>query len=340
MNLRSLSHAFSRSLLLTAFVGLLAGLFSAPAHALEVVATLPWLGDITSRLAPDATVTVLARGTEDPHYLSPTPALMAKVGKADLYIENGLNLELWSERLLDGAGNPKIRPGQSGYVRATDGVPRLELPQNLSRAQGDLHPDGNPHVWTDPLNAAIAADNIAAGLIRVDPAGAPGYTARAAAFRAQVHDALFGADLVAYMGGASLEKLARSGRLFEYLDSKKLTDRLGGWLGRAVRGKKVVFYHQSWAYLVDRFGIDQVGIIEDRPGVAPSASHKDQLAARMTAQGCKTIGITSYYNDRIARALAADTGATVVVVPGDVGGVPQATDYFSFMDTLVDGLLQ
>lgn len=322
------------------FLSLLLAVLSLPAHALEVVATLPWLGDLTTRLAPDATVTVLARGTEDPHYLSPTPALMAKVGKADLYIENGLNLELWSERLLDGAGNPKIRPGASGYVLATQGVPRLEVPTTLSRSQGDLHPEGNPHVWTDPLNVAIAADNIAAGLSRVDPANAAAYAQRAQAFRQQIYEALFGKDLVAFMGGASLDKLARSGRLVEFLQSKGLQGRLGGWLGRAARGKKVVFYHQSWPYFVDRFGIDQVGIIEDRPGVAPSASHKDQLAAAMKAQGCTTIGITSYYSDRIARALAAETGATVVVLPGDVGGVPTATDYFSFMDTLVDGLLQ
>ena len=325
-----------RTLLLTLFMAVL----GMPAHALDIVTTLPWLGDITGRLAPDATITVLARGTEDPHYLSPTPALMAKVGQADLYIENGMNLELWSERLLDGAGNPAIRPGAHGYVKASNGVPRLEVPAQLTRAQGDLHPDGNPHVWMDPLNVIVAADNITAGLIRIDPANAPAYTERLAALRTQLYTALFGPDLVAYIGGASLEKLARSGRLHEFLATKGLDGRLGGWLGRAARGKKVVFYHQSWAYLIDRFEIDQVGVIEDKPGVAPSAAHKDQLAAAMTAQGCTTIGITSYYSDRIARARAADTAATVVVIPGDVGGVPSATDYFTLMDTLVDGLLQ
>ncbi len=329
-----------RTRILLPLFALLLATVSLPAHALEVVATLPWIGDIATRLAPDANVTVLARGTEDPHYLSPTPALMAKVSKADLYAEVGLNLELWSERLLDGAGNPNIRSGAAGYVKVSEGVPRLEVPTELTRAKGDLHPDGNPHVWTDPLNAIIAADNIAAGLGRVDPANAAAYSERAKAFRAEVYERLFGADLVGFMGGASLEKLARSGRLMEFLDAKGLTSRLGGWLGKAQRGKKIVFYHQSWPYFIDRFGVDHVGTIEDRPGVSPSAAHKDELAQAMKAQGCKEIGITSYYNDRIAQALAADTGASVVVIPGDVGGVPAATDYFAFIDTLVDGLLQ
>lgn len=322
-------------------LALVALLFSLPASAaVQVVTTLPWLGDVTKRLAPDAAVTTLARGTEDPHFLSPTPALMAKVQSADLYIENGLSLELWSERILDGAGNPKIRPGQPGYVKASEGVPRLEVPTELTRAKGDLHPEGNPHIWTDPLNVAIAADNIAAGLGRVDPTHAADYKARAVAFRAEIDKRLFGADLVGYMGGASLEKLARAGKLREYLSSKGLEGRLGGWLAAAKPGTCVVFYHQSWAYFVDRYGTKVDGYVEDRPGVSPSAAHKDQLAATMKADQCKIIGQTSYYDDRISRALAATTGARVAVVPGDVGGVPGADDYFKYMDILVKELGQ
>ena len=215
------------------------------AAALDVVATLPWIGDVSQRVAPDATVLVLASGNEDPHRLSPTPALMAKVGQADVYAEVGLNLELWSERLLDGAGNPGIRPGAPGYVQVSEGVPRLEVPSELTRAQGDLHPEGNPHIWVDPLNVIVAADNLAAGFGRVDPANATVYADNAAAFRDEIHVRLFGEDLVVFMGGASLEKLARAGRLDEFLASKGLSDRLGGWLGEASRGADLVFYHQS-----------------------------------------------------------------------------------------------
>jgi zinc/manganese transport system substrate-binding protein len=307
------------------------------AFAVDVVATLPWLGSVTKEVAPDAEITVLARGFEDPHFLTPTPALMAKVGKADLYVENGMQLELWSERLLDGAGNPDIRPGSSGYVRATDGVPRLEVPTDLTRAKGDLHPDGNPHVWLDPLNAAIAADNIAAGLGRVDPEHAADYTARAKAFRAKVHERLFGAELVKFMGGDLLERMARQGKLVSFLESKGMTDKLGGWMKEAqgLNGKPVVFYHQSWAYFVSRFGLVVVGYVEDKPGIQPSAGHRDELAAAMKAKGCKLIAVNTYYDDRLAKVVADQVGATVVTVPGDVGGVPEATDYFALIDTLI-----
>ncbi len=312
-------------------------LLCSQAFAVDVVCTLPWLGDIAHRVAPEATITTLARGTDDPHFLSPTPSLMARVAKADLYVENGLNLELWSERLLDSAGNPKIRPGQPGYVRATDNMVRLEIPTNLTRAKGDLHPEGNPHVWTDPLNAPVAADNIAAGLARVDPANAAKYAANAKAFRAKIHEAMFGADLVGFMGGDLLARLAQSNKLDEFLASKGLTARLGGWAkqGASLRGKPIVFYHQSWAYFINRFGVKAVGFVEDRPGIPPTAAHRDELIGLIEAQGVKVIEVTSFYDPKIPNLLASQTGARVAVVAGDVGGTPEATDYFAYIDSLV-----
>lgn len=318
-------------------IAFLFAFLSQPAFALDVVVTLPYLGAITHVLAPDAEVTVLARGSEDPHFLSPTPALMAKVQQADVYVENGMSLELWSGRLLDSAGNPKIRPGQAGYVLASTNVPRLEVPTEITRAKGDLHPEGNPHIWLDPLNASIVADNIAAGLGRVDPPNAATYTANAKAFRKQIHERMFGADLVGFMGGDLLERLARAHTLDGFLAQKNLTGRLGGWLatGASLKRKPVVWYHQNMSYFTDRFGLDVVGHIEDRPGIAPSAAHKDELAAAMTRKGAKLIAVTSYYDDRLARVLGEQVGAKVVSIPGDVGGDAASTDYFTFVDDLV-----
>lgn len=311
------------------------------ALALSVVCTLPHLGDIAHRVAPDATVTTLARGTDDPHVLSPTPALIARVATADVYVENGLNLELWSERLLDSAGNPRIRPGQPGYVLSTAGITRLEVPTDLSRAKGDLHPEGNPHAWKDPLNGIAAADNIAAGLSRVDPARAATYAANARAFRKLVHERLYGADLVAYMGGDTLAKLDSAGKLESFLASKGLSARLGGWKaqGASLRGKPVVVYHASWAYFVNRFGLRVVGYVEDRPGIPPTAAHRDELLAVMQREGVKVVEATSYYDLRVPTLLAQSVGARVAVTPGDVGGTPEARDYLSFVDVLVKAFL-
>ncbi|MBW1877513.1 MAG: zinc ABC transporter substrate-binding protein [Deltaproteobacteria bacterium] len=318
-------------------MSLLVLLLSLPALAQEVVCTLPWLGDVTRVLAPEAEITVLVQGTEDPHHLSPTPALTAKVGSADLYVENGLGLEPWSAALLDGAGNPGILPGQPGFVRASQGVTRLEVPSGATPATGDLHPEGNPHIWLDPLNVPIVADNIAAGLARIDPENGEAYVERAKTFRHEVQVRTYGEELVGSLGGDVLDGLARGGKLYDFLESKGLSDRLGGWLGEgaALRGRSMVFHHRSWAYFIDRFGLRVVDYIEVRPGIAPSAAHLDGVKMTIQFSGAKVIGVTSCYDDQHARVLAEETGATLVRLPGDVGGIPEVSDYYALIDTLV-----
>lgn len=312
------------------------------AFALNVVCTLPYLGDITHRIAPSATVTTLARATDDPHNLSPTPALIAKVTAADLYVENGMSLELWSERLLDSAGNPKVRPGQFGYVKATEGVTRLDVPTDLTRAKGDMHPEGNPHIWTDPLNTIQVANNIAAGLGRIDPVNAGTYAANAAAYKAKIQESMYGADLVKYMGGDLLVRMDQQGKLDDFLAGKGLTARLGGWKakGASLKGKAMVFYHQSWPYFIKRFGINAIGYVEDRPGIAPTAAHRDQLLSLIKANNVKVIEVTSYYDPKIPQLLASQTGAKVAVVAGDVGGTSSATDYFAYITSIITAFTQ
>jgi ABC-type Zn uptake system ZnuABC Zn-binding protein ZnuA len=102
----------------------------------------------------------------------------------------------------------------------------------------------------------------------------------------------------------------------------------------------VVFYHQSWAYLNDRFSIDQIGVIEDRPGVAPSAGHKDRLAQEIARTGCDRVAVTSYYSDRVPQALSEQTGVPLVQLPGDVGGAPGTADYFALIDTVLNELYE
>jgi zinc/manganese transport system substrate-binding protein len=139
------------------------------------------------------------------------------------------------------------------------------------------------------------------------------------------------------MGGELLERLSRARTLDGFLAQKGLTARLGGWLGTgaSLKAQPVIYYHQNMSYFVDRFGVDDVGYVEDRPGIAPSASHRDALAALLRERGVKIVAVTSYYDDRLATVLAEEGGAKVVRIPGDVGGDAAATDWFAFVDDLV-----
>jgi len=286
-------------------------------------------------------VRALCSSNEDPHFVSPTPSLVAAVGDADLFVEIGLSLEIWSERLLDGAGNPGIRPGAPGYVLASQGLATLERPTTLSRSQGDLHPEGNPHVWLDPLKMKKIASNIAEGLARVDPDHGAEYRGRSVALGDRIDRKLYGDALVDLLGSALLDRLARGGQLDTYLDRElggtSLRSRLGGWLEAAapLRGKAIVTTHQSWIYFATRFGLEILDYVEEKPGVQPSVAHRRHVVERMRAGKVPLIVVTNYYDPKIPGAIAREAGAELSTVPLMTGGSPEAATWFDLMDHLV-----
>src|SRR5213592_5212683 len=208
----------------------------APAAPVKVVTSLTTYAAIATEIVGDrGKVSSIAVGDENPHYVQPKPSFVPTLASADLFVTTGLDLELWVPALLDKANNPKVNEGGPGYVAAYTGIPLLDVPTSFSRAQGDIHVFGNPHIWTEPLNAIQIARNILTGLKRVDPANADYFTTRERDFEDRIYHALYGDDLVRLLGGPTLADLDRQGKLFDFLQTKQyqgrpLFERLGGWL--------------------------------------------------------------------------------------------------------------
>lgn len=314
---------------------------SLPAAAdgkLVVVATLPDLARIAEAVGGDRiTATSIASGVQDPHFVDPKPSFVVKLRDADLFLLNGLELEIgWAAPLLEGARNPKITPGAPGYVDCSAGVPLLELPTGaLSRADGDVHPLGNPHYLADPLNGKLVAQTIATALSRASPADAPLFEQRRKAFARSIDEALFGRELVEQLGGAKLDRLARAGELQSFLKGQQLEGRLGGWLGRMapLQGRKLVMYHRSYSYFLARFGLQAVNFVELRAGIPPGPSHLAGLIQQMKGESIPVLGTHGFYDPKVPALVADKSGAKVVVLPLLVGGVKGADDYLSFFDT-------
>ena len=320
---------------------------SAWAAPVKVVTTLPAYASIAQFLGGDRVqAQSISRGDEDAHFVKPKPSYALMLKQANLFVTTGLDLELWAPVLVDKSGNSKIREGQPGYVNASQGVPLVDRPANASRAAGDLHIYGNPHIHTSPLNAKIIARNIAAGLKRVDPQGAAVYDKNLAEFSRRIDRALYGDQLPQILGADTLDNLARQGKLIPFLQSKdykgkKLIAYLGGWLGKgmAFRGKEVVTYHQNWAYFTRLFGLDVVGDVEPKPGIPPSAKHVHQLIEDMKAKDVKVVMAPSYYPPGESKAIAQRTGAHAVIVP--LGPANTGADaYFNLIDGWVTQLAQ
>jgi ABC-type Zn uptake system ZnuABC Zn-binding protein ZnuA len=310
---------------------------------LEVVTTLGVLASLAQEVGGERVhVEALADPRQDPHFVEPKPTLMQKARAADVFIEIGLQLELWGEKVASGSGNPRIQQGQPGRVIASTGVQTLELPAVLSREWGDVHPYGNPHVWLDPLNAKIMAANIAAAFERVDAPHADAYKQNEERFERRIDEAMFGKALVDEIGGKQLARQARQGKLADYLAKAGLADKLGGWMKAAepLRGRPVVTYHKSWIYFAERFGFTIPVEIEEKPGISPSARHRDQVLALIRDQKVKTILQEVFYERGAADYLAQETGAHAVVVPLDLGAQVAAQDYFGLIDLILNGLLE
>src|SRR5712672_4392584 len=199
--------------------------FILPAHAkLNVVATLPDLGDIAKQIGGDQVeVTMLAKPTEDPHFVDARPSFVVKLRQADVLIDGGAELEIgWLPPLLQNARNPKIEVGKPGRVQASQGIRLMNVPANVTRAAGDVHALGNPHFMVDPIIAKAVAQHIAQAFAAADPANAATYEANYKKFERAIN--------------AKLQEWGRKMLPF--------------------KGANVVAYHDSWVYFAHRFGFN------------------------------------------------------------------------------------
>lgn len=315
---------------------------AAPAKKVNVVTTLNVLAAVAREVGGDrVAVSSLAKPNQDPHTLVAKPTYKLAAKNADLFVELGLGLDIWGSAVTDASGNPEIQTGQKGRVIASEGVETKELPATLSKAWGDIHPYGNPHVWLDPVNAKQIAANIAAGLTRVDPDGKDAYAANLKAFTAKIDDALYGHALVEEYGASKLERLSRRNELIDYLKAKGTYGKLGGWLkqAEALRGLKIITYHKTWVYFCDRFGIQIRGEIEEKPGIPPSQDYLASLIQKIKSDGIKVLFVDTIYPTKDGEFIAGKTGAKIVSSPIDIGGAPNTDTYFSLIGTLLERIL-
>jgi zinc/manganese transport system substrate-binding protein len=319
---------------------------AAPAAPVKVVTSLTTYGAIAREIVGDrGTVTSIAQGDEDPHFVQPKPSFVAVLRNADLFVTTGLDLELWVPALLDRAGNRKISEGGPGYVAAYRGMELLEVPTSLSRAQGDIHVDGNPHIHTDPLNGIIIARNILSGLQRVSPDNAAFFAAREQDFEKRVLEATMGSGLVQILTPASAFDLLRSDKLLDFLgrqqyQGKPLLGRLGGWLkqGEVFRGKEMACYHKEWAYFSRRFRVSCVTFIEAKPGIPPTPGHVQEVIRLMRERKTPVLFASNYFDRKQIQQVAERTGAKAVIVPENTAGAPGVDTYFDLMNTWVSSL--
>jgi len=275
---------------------------------LKVVTTTQDLASIAKYIGGDRIeVDFIAKGYQDPHFVDAKPSYLLKLREADLLIAVGLELEVgWLPTLVKDCRNGKIISGK-GYLDASAGVEVIERPTGQrTRAEGDVHPFGNPHYWLNPENGKIIAQNISDRLSQIDPANAWFYAKNLEEFNRQLEN-----------------KLKTRQRLME-----------------PHKGTKIITYHRTWGYFSDHFGLTVVDQIEPKPGIPPTPSHTLDVIRKIKELKIKVIIVEPLYDLKTPQSIAQKSGAKLLVLPTSVGGVPEATDYFQLFDYNLKMLLQ
>jgi zinc/manganese transport system substrate-binding protein len=268
---------------------------------LTVITTTEDLASIAREVGGDRiTVEPIARGYQDPHFVEAKPSFILKLQKADILVAVGRDLEIgWLPPLIQQSRNAKVQVGGSGYLDASLKARILEIPQGqITRAEGDVHPLGNPHYWLDPENGKLVAKEIADKLSQLRPGDRAFFEQRLTDFTARVAEA-----------------------------EKRWESTMAPY-----KGTKVVTYHRSFPNFAERFGLDVIGYVEPRPGIPPSPQHTLDLINDMKRQNVKLVLVEPYFDLKTPNSIGRATGAEVLVMPPSVGGVKEVTDYFKLFD--------
>jgi ABC-type Zn uptake system ZnuABC Zn-binding protein ZnuA len=274
---------------------------SSGSSKLNVVASTEDLAAIAREVGGDRiAVESIAKGYQDPHFVEPKPSFLLKLQKADLLLMVGLELEIgWLPPLITQSRNPKIQPSANGYFDTSRYVQVLEIPTGqITRAMGDVHPQGNPHYWLDPENGRRIARAYKEKFAQMQPADAAYFAERLADFE------------------------------------KRLTEAEKGWDAKMApyAGRKVVTYHRSFPNFCERFKLNVVGYIEPKPGIPPTPAHTLEVINLMKSDNIKLELVEPYFDLRTPNSIAQQTGGTVLVLLPSVGGVKEVTNYFQLFD--------
>ena len=261
---------------------------------IKTVASTSVISYLVGQIGKDKVNTdYICRPDQDPHFVEVMPSYMLKLRKANIFFEVGLGLELWAPQLIDGSRNNNIK-----IVDLSVDIDKKEVPTGkIDASQGDIHPYGNPHYWLDPENTKIMAKEILDALTDASPENAQYFKKNYDEYTTHLDAKMKEWD----------EKMSK------------------------VKGTSFVFFHASWIYFADRFGIKIAGYVEPKPGIPPAPSHNAELYGIIKKAGVKYIVMENYYSDNAPRQISEQTGVKIM---------KNINNYFDMMDYIINNITQ
>ncbi|MCP5349673.1 MAG: zinc ABC transporter substrate-binding protein [Oceanospirillaceae bacterium] len=279
----------------------------ASAAGLNIFACEAEWGALSTEIGGDKiSVYTATSAMQDVHSVDARPSLIAKLRRADLLVCTGASLESgWLPQVQRQAGNNKVQSG-AGVFFAADQVSLLEKPSVLDRANGDVHPEGNPHVQFDPQRMLQIATALKDRLVSLDPENTSTYQHNYAAF------------------------------------AQKWQQAIPRWQQAAakLKGRKVVVQHSTFSYLLNWLGIESIAMLEPKPGLPPTTAHLQQVLQSIKGQPVMAVLSATYQDARPSEWLAERAGINVLRLAQSVGGDEASTDFIHWYDHVLEQLVQ
>lgn len=281
--------------------------FAASAAGLNIFACEAEWGALSAEIGGDKiSVYTATSALQDVHSVDARPSLIAKLRRADLLVCTGASLESgWLPQVQRQAANNKVQSG-AGVFFAADQISLLEKPAVLDRANGDVHPEGNPHVQFDPERLLQIATALKDRFVSLDPENTRTYQHNYAAF------------------------------------AQKWQQAMSGWQQAAakLKGHKVVVQHSTFLYLLNWLGMESIAMLEPKPGLPPTATHLQQVLQTIKGQPVMAVLSATYQDTRPSEWLAERAGIPVLRLAQSVGGDKTSTDLIHWYNGVIEQLLQ
>ncbi|MDP7038927.1 MAG: metal ABC transporter substrate-binding protein [Myxococcota bacterium] len=290
---------------LSLITGILLGLFSHNAAAqVKVITTTTDLAALVQAVGGDhVTIEALCKANQDPHYVQTRPSLMVKLKNADMLVSVGLDLETgWLPLVIRGARNAQINPGAQGYLDLGASVSPIGIPDNTDASQGHLHAFGNPHYWLDPQRVTKLLPIIAEKLSALAPEHRAVFSQNASDFSAKIQ-----AKMTLWK-----EKMA------------------------PYAGTEVLSYHDTFNYFYARFGLLNVGTLENKPGIPPSPRHLSNMINKAKSRKIPVLFHEAFHDKKPSGLVAERSGISLLILPVSVGAVPTVNTYIQLIDSIVE----
>ena len=237
----------------------------------------------------------LLTGFEDPHYIDAMPHFVGKAARADVFCLVGLDLEIgWVPKVLSRSGNKAVQPGGKGYCDVGKGVTALGVPTGkIDRSQGDVHPGGNPHYHLGPDAFFDGGKIVLETLIGLDIAHANIYLANFKALKGDL---------------ARLKKQVAA-------------------IVAPLKNKRMMEYHENFAYFFEEFGLSTDGALEELPGVPPSAGRLARVTMRAKQRGVVLLLVTDSTPPSTIRKFRESSDIPILNLPVSILSKGRPGDY-------------